>query len=80
MRSFQGNGVQGNRDGLGKQSLSLARYPLDVGISSYNTFQKNQRRGGIFPPRRLIFIITDIFRNVSVIFYPICLFSLYRPV
>ena len=25
MRSFQGNGVQGNRGGLGKQSLSLAK-------------------------------------------------------
>ena len=25
MRSFQGNGVQGNRDGLGKQSLFLAK-------------------------------------------------------
>ncbi len=25
MRSFQGNGVQGNRYGLGKQSLSLAK-------------------------------------------------------
>ena len=80
MRSFQGNGVQGNRDGLGKQSLSLARNPLDAGISSIILFKKNQRRGGIFPPRRLIFIITDIFRNVSVIFYPICLFFLYRPV
>ena len=25
MRSFQGNGVQGNRGGLGKQPLSLAK-------------------------------------------------------
>ena len=32
MRSFQGNGVQGNRGGLGKQPLSLAKQPLDVGI------------------------------------------------
>lgn len=47
---------------------------LDVGISSIILFKKNQRRGGIFPPRRLIFIITDIFRNISVIFYPICFF------
>ena len=33
MRSFQGNGVQGNRGGLGKQPLSLAKQPLDVGLS-----------------------------------------------
>ena len=32
MRSFQGNGVQGNRGGLGKQPLSLAKQPLDEGI------------------------------------------------
>ena len=35
MRSFQGKGVQGNRGGLGKQPLSLAKYPLDVGISFF---------------------------------------------
>ena len=32
LRSFQDNGVQWNSDGLGKQSLSLAKHSLDVGI------------------------------------------------
>ena len=47
MRSFQGNGVQGNRDGLGKQSLSLARNPLDAGISSIILFNKINAAAGI---------------------------------
>ncbi len=39
MRSFQGNGVQGNRYGLGKQSLSLVKKgisrELQVRLSRY---------------------------------------------
>ena len=80
MRSFQGNGVQGNRDGLGKQSLSLARYPLDVGISSYNTIQKKSTPRRDIPAAAFNLYHNRYFRNVSVIFYPICLFFLYRPV
>ena len=44
MRSFHGNGVQGNRGGLGKQPLSLAKQPLDAGIS----LRKNQKRRNAF--------------------------------
>ena len=49
MRSFQGNGVQGNRGGLGKQPLSLAKEgiscELQVRLPRLLTKHRNDNMG-----------------------------------